>query len=380
MKDFNLLLDNDNFDGIVVILDNHLIIQDANKNFLNLLDYDKRDIINNPITDLIIPDEKSVFLDMAYKKTLSNFISIKFYHKSGAFRFFSITILDLAEHRIVIGKTIKKEFIANNFVHHNELQVDMKKLFENIETDNIRDFISFKDDTISLMFNLLPIEVWIKDKFGKYIFGNEKYTAAIHMEINDILMKDDFELFHSETAKAFLSTDLKSIESGKSLSYSFETNSKNLAGSAEVTKIPIYNKYKKYIGILGFSIDTTHIKSGEKEIVNENTRLKEILGATGSLVFEMNSDGDITYYTGKLSSDLGFDNDNSNSISIFSLIPKSSELTEKIALAYNGVPVSFQANIHGIDVKFSLVPKIDKDGANKIIGFGNKVKRSNNNE
>jgi hypothetical protein len=33
MTDFNLLLDNDNFDGIVVILDNHLIIQDANKIF-----------------------------------------------------------------------------------------------------------------------------------------------------------------------------------------------------------------------------------------------------------------------------------------------------------------------------------------------------------
>ncbi|GEM_PF-3600987 len=377
MIDFDLLLNSNNFDGIVVILDNHLNVKDANINFLNLLDYHKRDIINSPITDLIIPDEKSVFLDMAYKKALSNFISIKFYHKSGAFRFFSITILDLADHRIVIGKTIKKEYIANNYVHHNELQVDMKNLFENIETDNIRDFISFKDDSISLMFNLLPIEVWIKDKFGKYIFGNKKYTAAIHMKINDILMKDDFELFHSETAKAFLSTDLQAIDSGKKISYSFETNSKNLAGSAEVTKIPIYNKYKKYIGILGFSIDTTHIKSAEKEIENENTRLKEILDVSGSLVFEINSDGEITYFAGKLSNELGFDSKDSNSINLLSLIPNSSELDEKLKLAFNGTPVSFQGNINGIDIQFRLVPKLKKEGTNKIIGFGNKVDRSN---
>jgi len=376
MKDFNITIDNDNYSGIVVVVDKHQKIMKANKIFLNLLGYRIDEIIGKPLADLIIPDEKSLFFELFLKKDIATFKSLKFYHKSGAFRYFSITLLDLLDYKIVVGNSIKKEYSATKYVHLNNIHLGEHNLFKNIESENIRDLISFDNNAISLLLNLLPIEVWIKDKLGKYIFVNDKYSTAISTTNKEIFMKDDFQCFDSEVAKAFLATDNQAIESGKSITFSFETDSKYLRGFAEVTKIPIFNKFNEYIGILGFSIDTTNMKSTEKGLYEKIKRNEFIFENAAGIIFELNSQGDIIFASGKLAKKFKFEVDESEYLSAFDLKDRSSELYEKVTLALNGTEVSFTALFIGKDINFNLIPVKNVDKSYNVIGYG-KIASSN---
>ena len=132
MDEFKSLLENTDFEGIVVMLDNKSNIISANDNFVKLLGFTFDEIKEKNIIDLIVPDEKALFFDLVYNQDVSNILTIKFYHKSGAFRFFSFSILNFHKHKILFGNTLKKDFLARKYDYFNDNDTKIKKIFKKI--------------------------------------------------------------------------------------------------------------------------------------------------------------------------------------------------------------------------------------------------------
>lgn len=373
MDKYRVLLDDKEFSGIIVVLDNKSNIIDANNEFLDLLGFTFEEIDSKHISDLIVPDEKSLFFDIVFTQDISNLMTLKFYHKSGAFRFFSFSIFNFETYKLLVGNTLKKDFLAKKFEYVSHQQNSISEIFKNIEVDDIRELLTFEDNPLSLILDIMPIEVWVKDKIGKYVYVNETYTKATGVKLQDCLLKDDFQLFSSDTAKAFVEADELAIKSGKKISFSFETIDKSIASFAEVTKIPIYNNSNKYIGLLGFSINTSYSKTTEIELEKEKVRLKFIIDNIKEFVFEINPSGELLYVSENLRNLLGLDLDNTKIMDSFFNSNKTLEAREKLKLALNGEKVHIDSVIMGTAVSFSLNPVKNSDNSYNIIGFGNVV-------
>lgn len=373
MENYKLLLKDKKFSGVIVVLDDKLKIIDANDTFLSLLDYSVEELLGISIIDLIIPDEKSLFYEMNFSQNVSNVMTLKFYHKSGAFRFFSFTISEFDGYKLLIGNTLKKDYFAKTFEYMSGKKSNLSELFESIEEEDIKDLLSFEDNPLSLVFDLLPVEVWVKDKLAKYVYVNETYTKATGISLEACMFKDDFQLFGNEIAKSFTESDQQAISSGKKISFSFETGEIGLASHAEVTKIPIYNKRGTYIGILGFSVNTTHTKAAEILLEQEKSRLLFILDNIDGMVFEINSKGEVVFISGKLRELLGFKSKSIDLISLFSETNRTVEAGEKLRLALNGKKVEISATIKGKSVMFSLNPVRNPGGNYNVVGFGSVV-------
>ncbi|MBN2604779.1 MAG: PAS domain-containing protein [Bacilli bacterium] len=373
MNNFSSIIENTDFAGIMLVLDRNFNIERANENFLNLLDYKEIDVFGKQLSDLIVPDEKSIFFDMVYSQDISNNVTLKFYHKSGAFRFFSITLLDFNERKIVFGRSIKKEFLNKKYEYYNEIQSDIGKMFHMIDVENIRDFISFEGNPVSIILDLLPIEFWIKDRYGKYIFGNRRFTDSTDLKMENIYLKDDFQIFSEETAKNFVVSDHLAIDSGKRLSYVFETDGVELNGWAEVTKIPVYNKQGKYIGILGFSTNITQQKVMEMNYKQEQDRMRYLLDNVSGFVFEIDSKGELLFISGDLAKRIGFSIERATDKNMFSVHSGMPEIREKIQLAQNGNRVEMKTKFGDVDVLITMIPVKKEDGTIAIIGNGTEV-------
>lgn len=373
MENYKELLNDKSFSGIIVILDNKSNIIDANEQFLSLLGFAFEDISNKHITELIVPDEKSLFLDIVYTQDVSNTMTLKFYHKSGAFRFFSFSIMNFDNYKILFGNTLKKDFLARKYEYKSEKKTSIEGIFENIVVSDIRELLSFDNNPLSLLLDLMPIEIWVKDKIGKYVFVNETYSLATGVKLEDCLMKDDYQLFAKETAKSFVETDDLAINSGKKISFSFENSDEKFATFAEVTKIPMFNNEGKYIGMLGFSVNTSHSRATEILLKQEQDRLLFVLDNIEGMVFEINSKSELEFVSGNLRKLLGFDMDNNKLMDLFMRSSKTVIAREKLNLALNGKKVFVEAKIMDKKINFSLNPIRNNDGSFNIVGFGSIV-------
>ena len=146
-----------------------------------------------------------------------------------------------------------------------------------------------------------------------------------------------------------------------------------MASFAEVTKIPLYNNLNKYIGMIGFSINTSHIKASEFELKRENKKLMVILDNIKGLAFEINSQSKLLFVSGTLKDLLGFKMGNDSLMELFLTSPKTVEAREKIKLVLNGQKVVIDTFINGKNIVFTLIPVKNSDGTFNIIGIGNVV-------
>lgn len=371
MDQLDFLVQDDTYVGIFVVLDKELRIQTANNRFTELTNYSINEIRDMKFTDLILPNDKSLFFDVLYDSMVTQDITIKLYNKTGAFRFYSIIVQSFNTHFLIMGNPIKKDFIGYDY--HSELVANTSTQFKEIEVEDIKDFIGFESEAFLFILDAMPIDIWIKSRYGKYIYINKTFTTHTGHTLAYAHMKTDYELFDPDIAKEFETSDNTAIQSKDVLNYVFESKSEKLLTWTEVTKIPIFNKDGAYIGIIGFSSDITSYKSLENEFKESTNRYQELIKRLDELVFEINQKGDFIFLSGKLVEELKLEpNQLISAKEIISKFGTGTEM-EKINLALTGSNVSFPLTINKTNLHIEIYPlKID-DTKNHLIGFGKKV-------
>ena len=373
MENMMNMFDNKSFEGVMIVLDNSMNITKANVTFLRLMGYLENELDNVAFANLIVPDEKSQFFDTMYQKEIQKKLNLKLYHKSKAFRNFSLMIYEFVDYKLIIGKVIVKSFASNDYFDNREDSVQIENLFKKIEVDNLRDFLNFTDNNISLILDLFPMDVWVKDRYHKYIFVNKSFEKNTKYTLEDVALKDDFEIFEEETANNFVTTDRLAIDSKRSITYSFHSKNIRLLNWTDVTKIPIYNSKGVYIGIVGYGIDTTENKLIEETMQTELNQYKRVVESYSGIIFDMDNSGEITFVTGALKESFKQRGIDIFGGKLFDINSENTMVKEKIVLALNGTFTEITTEIKGVKLHIQFNPNKTENGSYNIVGMINEV-------
>lgn len=359
-----------NFKGIVCIFDKNDVIEYTNKELCSLLGYNESELEGMLITDLIVHDEKSAFFDMFYFDYVKHDSIVKFYHRSGAFRFFSIKVYSLPKHNQILGNVIKRDYLS---YEPSKSIDDIIEINNILDVENLLDFFDKDSKQLNLVLDTLPIDIWIKDRYHRYIFVNNTLCIHTNFSKEDYHLKNDFDIYDNNIANEFLESDQSAIEAKHKISFMFESKSSKLLSWTQVTKMPIFNKSNEYIGMIGFAVDISEIKSIEKSLEEEKSRLQFIIDNTQGLIFEISSNGDLVFSAGPLVKELDIYKKGLNILQYFTHDDKQPNIVEKLKLALTGESTTIETSINGIKLTLTFSPKYDADKNISILGFGNKA-------
>ncbi len=265
------------YPGIIVSVEKDFAVSKANQLFLDLNGYDENTIKNVKFTDMIVPKDKASFLNVLYKNDITQDITVQLYHKTGAFRFYTIIVLTFDQRFMILGNEVKREFFGYDYHALTTDTKDVGSIFRHLEIQDVKEYFSDNNPPLNFVLDVLPIDVWVKDKFAKYVYCNDNFTKHTGHTREYVKNKSDFELFDKDIAQEFIVSDNKAIESKEKINYVFESRSEKLLTWTNVTKIPLFNRNGVYIGIIGFSIDITENKNIELKYQNELQRTENIL-------------------------------------------------------------------------------------------------------
>ena len=298
MRDISGLFTNNGFEGIIILLNEVLDIENVNQKFESLLGYDRKDVLKTAFVSYVIPDEKSFFFDMIYDKTNMKSNVIRLYHSSGAYRYFAIDVYSFGDDKILFGKPIEKEFGS---ISHDKRVSEINGLeVETLDIKNIYELLDLDNQMLTYLLNILPLDVWIKDIHGRYAFVNKSHQNSTGLKKEQMLRKEDYEIFGKEVAKSFTDSDYFAIQSKKPLQYIFETKDEKLPQYTQVTKYPLFNEKQDYIGLLSFAVDVTEMKEIQIRYETQYNQIFHALKHFEGIVFVTDYIGNTYFINGSL--------------------------------------------------------------------------------
>jgi signal transduction histidine kinase len=148
------------------------------------------------------------------------------------------------------------------------------------------------------IINSIPGSIYWKDLNGKYL-GRNLYAAEKmcdigengDLNINSIIGKTDYDLFEQEIAEQYEKHDRAVINSGKELiTEEVVTTSNNDIITQLSTKRPLYDEYGNIIGIIGNTVNISHLKKIENDLQIAKKKLESANKIKDDFIHNMEHD------------------------------------------------------------------------------------------
>ncbi|GAA5184023.1 hypothetical protein GCM10025771_37090 [Niveibacterium umoris] len=149
-----------------------------------------------------------------------------------------------------------------------------------------------------------PSIIYLKDTEGRYLLVNQRWEAVTGIKRDAALGHSDAELFEPEHAQSMANDDL-AIMAGGTLVEQEETG---FGSRALLTaKFPLYGDNGRLTGVCGLATDITERKKLEREIAENEARLRAMLQDSPAGVGIIAEDGTARFCNRKLAELLGVD-------------------------------------------------------------------------
>ena len=110
----------------------------------------------------------------------------------------------------------------------------------------------------------MPINVFRKDREGRLVFCNQKYCQTLGHSLEELIGKDDFDLFEPELAEKYRKDDQWVLQTGLPFhDIEYHRSSEDEYRYVEVLKTPVTDARGRRIGIQGLFWDVTDRKKAE---------------------------------------------------------------------------------------------------------------------
>ncbi len=118
--------------------------------------------------------------------------------------------------------------------------------------------------------------IYLKDLKGRYIMVNKATCEAIGKQKEEIIGKDDTELFPSKSAQAISENDLRVIKFGETSQTEDGLETTNGDSIWLTNKSPYRDQEGNIIGLIGLSRNITDVKNYEKEKAELESQLRQL--------------------------------------------------------------------------------------------------------
>jgi PAS domain S-box-containing protein len=151
--------------------------------------------------------------------------------------------------------------------------------------------------TQSLFLSLidsLPLNVFSKDKEGRFILANRQFCQTVGKPLEEILERQDEALHPPEMARKYRRDDLAVMTSRQVTA--IEEEHRTTSGTVmdvNVIKAPLYNRRREVTGTLGVFWDISKRKRAERALHESEKRFRELVELLPQSIFEIDTQGRI---------------------------------------------------------------------------------------
>ena len=142
----------------------------------------------------------------------------------------------------------------------------------------------------------LPLNVFSKDREGRFILANRQYCQTIGKSAEAILGRTDHDFHPPELARKYREDDLAIMTNGEVTS--LEEEHRTTTGTAMdvcVIKAPLYSHHGEVNGMLGVFWDISERKQAERALYESEQRFRELVDLLPQSIFEFALDGQILF-------------------------------------------------------------------------------------
>lgn len=130
---------------------------------------------------------------------------------------------------------------------------------------------------ISQVIEELPEKIFLKDQDGRLVLLNSALAAGYKKSVDELVGKNDFDLFPKELATKFWQIEEQIISTGKPFTmYEDFPDANGEVRTLYTMKMPFRFPDTKKVGILGYQVDVTDIKRMENKIKKAEVSLQEL--------------------------------------------------------------------------------------------------------
>ena len=180
---------------------------------------------------------------------------------------------------------------------YDELMQQIGQLEE--ELKHQRQAYDEQAQTQSLFLSLidsLPLNIFSKDKNGRFILANRQYCHTVGKSMTDILGRTDEDFHPPEMARKYRSDDRAVMDSLQVTVLEEEHRTTGgMTMDVRVIKAPLYNRQREVTGVLGVFWDISQRKQTERALHESEKRFRELVDLLPQSIYEFNLDGRITF-------------------------------------------------------------------------------------
>lgn len=180
------------------------------------------------------------------------------------------------------------QFISNmiartlNLINYQAHQIKSHKKAE-LEVINQKNFMNE-------IFDYLPINIFIKDNHGKYIYLNKNAEESTGVKLKDALGKTAFDIYSAETAKKLEADDLEVRQTKKPLLSQHEIVISGRPRHVFTGKKIIYTTANEEL-LIGFSIDITQNIQASQTIDDQKKFYQQIFNTVPNYIYVKDKSG-----------------------------------------------------------------------------------------
>ena len=124
-------------------------------------------------------------------------------------------------------------------------------------------------DLLRTLIDSLPDRIFIKDRQSRFLINNPAHVRALGATCQDeVIGKTDLDIFPAELARQYYNDERTVMESGQPLNreemaVNPRTNEKRWV---QTTKVPLLDKQRAVVGLMGITRDITELKRTEEDL------------------------------------------------------------------------------------------------------------------
>jgi PAS domain S-box-containing protein len=150
-------------------------------------------------------------------------------------------------------------------------------------------------DILLAVIDATPDAIFVKDLEGRYVLVNQAAARFVGRTPDQVIGKEDFELYPEETARRFVQDDKVVLETGKAMSFEGVATSSSGTQAYLVTKGVYRDKDGKILGIYGISHDITELRSAQdsleqtRQALFRSQKMEAVGQLTGGIAHDFNN-------------------------------------------------------------------------------------------